>query len=312
MLSVERVTKRYGDRYAAADVTLQVGRGEILGFLGPNGAGKTTTLRMVLGLTRPDSGRVLVEGGALDRRRLGYLPEERGLYPDVAARDMLAYLGTLRGMDWGAAFAAAGRWLERLALADRAKDRVETLSKGNQQKVQVAGALLHDPDLVILDEPFSGLDPLNQELFLEVIGEQRARGAAVLLSAHQLDLAERLCDRFFLISNGRELLSGTLAELRRAAVGGADRVVAFDAGGAPEAAAWQAVADLTRASVLAVRGRDGGQRAELALPPGVPLSALLSAVSERFEVADLESRPLRLHEIYVRALGADAAAGAVA
>ncbi len=312
MLRIDRVTKRYGDRVAAADVSFDVSRGEVVGFLGPNGAGKTTTLRMVLGLTRPDSGSISFEGGALDRRRLGYLPEERGLYPDVPAQDMLAYLGTLRGMTWAAARAASARWLDRLALADRAKDRVETLSKGNQQKVQVAGAMLHDPDLIILDEPFSGLDPLNQEMFIEVIAEQGARGAAVLLSAHQLDLAERLCDRFFLISKGRELLSGTLAALRRAAVGGADRVVGFEVEGAPDKAGWEALAAQAGASIVRLATVEGVSRAELALPPGVSLSALLAAVAARFSVREIESRPLRLHEIYVRALGEDIAPQEVA
>ncbi len=312
MLEVDRVTKRYGERFAASDVSFTVRRGEVMGFLGPNGAGKTTTLRMILGLTRPDSGQVRVEGGALDRRTLGYLPEERGLYPDVRAEDMLAYLATLRGRTWADARAAAREWLERLSLADRARDRVETLSKGNQQKLQVAGALLHAPELVILDEPFSGLDPLNQELFLEIIAEQRARGAAVLLSAHQLDLAERLCDRFFLISRGRELLAGTLAELRRAAVAGADRVVAFEVAGAPDAAGWAALVREQGATLLALRDQGATSRAELALPPTVALSRLLAAVAARHDVRELESRPLRLHEIYVRALGDDRAAEAVA
>jgi ABC-2 type transport system ATP-binding protein len=312
MLSVDQVRKVYGSRAAADAISFEVRRGEILGFLGPNGAGKTTTLRMILGITRPDAGTVRVEGGALDPRRLGYLPEERGVYPDARVEDMVTYLGTLRGLGWNEARARAGRWLERLALTERRRDRVETLSKGNQQKVQIAGALVHDPDLVILDEPFSGLDPLNQELFLGVIAEQRSRGAAVLLSAHQLDLVERLCDRFFLISRGRQLLAGTLAELRRTAVGGADRVVAFEVAGAPDPTGWDALGRSVGASVLALSDQGSASRAELALHATTALSRLLAAVAERFEVREIESRPLRLHEIYVRALGEDLAVEGVA
>ncbi len=216
VLSVEHVHKRFQDLHAVNDVHYEVRGGEILGFLGPNGAGKTTTLRMLMGITRPDEGRVQFEGRAqLDRSRIGYLPEERGLFEDASCIDTLVYLGTLRRMSTGEAKREGLRWLERLELGERVHAKLNTLSKGNQQKVQFAGAILHRPALAVLDEPFAGLDPLNQDLFSSLIRELRSDGMAVLLSAHQLDLVERLCDRFYLISKGRGILEGTLEQLRQ-------------------------------------------------------------------------------------------------
>jgi ABC-2 type transport system ATP-binding protein len=229
ILAVEQITKTFGDVRAVDGISFEVGPGEILGFLGPNGAGKTTTLRMILEITRPDAGRVVWgDGGGLDRRRIGYLPEERGVFEDAGVLAMLAYLGTLRGMDDRAAQAAAAAWLERLGLADRARHKVGTLSKGNQQKVQFAGAILHRPALAVLDEPFSGLDPINQELVIGLIRELRDQGVAVLLSAHQLNLAERLCDRFYLIARGRGVLEGTLERIRTQVARGAGEVLEVD------------------------------------------------------------------------------------
>ena len=204
VLSIERVAKRFGDLRAVDDLSFEVRPGEIFGFLGPNGAGKTTTLRMLMGITAPDAGVVRYEGhDRLDRSRVGYLPEERGLFEDAPVIDMLVYLGALRGMSRRDARVSALRWLERLELADQARKKLNTLSKGNQQKVQCAGALLHRPVLAILDEPFSGLDPLNQETFSAIIRGLSEDGVAVLLSAHQLNLAERVCDRLCAGGGGR-------------------------------------------------------------------------------------------------------------
>ncbi len=215
-LSIDRVEKRYATVQAVAGVSFDVAPGEAVALLGPNGAGKTTLLRMLVGITRPDSGRILwngVERVALPPRELGYLPEDRGLYQDMPIRATLAYFARLRGIERRDADARAMRWLERFELADRAGEKLSALSKGNQQKVQFAAAVLHGPRFAILDEPFSGLDPLNQELFLAVVAELRADGTTILFSAHQMSLVERMADRVFVLHRGRELLHGRTADL---------------------------------------------------------------------------------------------------
>ena len=215
VLSVRDIHKSFSGVHAVRGVSFELEPGEIFGFLGPNGAGKTTSLRMIMGITRPDRGEVHFNGGEhLDRSRVGYLPEERGLFEDATLMDTLVYLGTLRAMSRADARTEARRWLQRLEFSDRLTAKVGTLSKGNQQKVQFLGAILHRPALAVLDEPFSGLDPLNQELFLTLIQELKQQGSAVLLSAHQLNLVERLCDRFGLLHQGELRLEGTLEELR--------------------------------------------------------------------------------------------------
>jgi ABC-2 type transport system ATP-binding protein len=306
ILSVKEISKSFGDLRAVDGVSFAVAPGEILGFLGPNGAGKTTSLRMILEITRPDSGRVDWDGGAtMDRHRIGYLPEERGLFEDATVLAMLAYLGALRGMDDRAAHAAAKQWLERIGLADRARAKVNTLSKGNQQKVQFAGAILHRPALAVLDEPFSGLDPINQELIITLIRELREQGTAVLLSAHQLNLAERLCDRFYLIARGRGVLEGTLEGIRREVARGAGEVLQVDLRAA--AGEDRSPGDLVRGVMPTVECRveSGGDRAlrlEVSLPQGTDLSPILGALSGRYAIERVHMRPLSLHEIYLRAV----------
>jgi ABC-2 type transport system ATP-binding protein len=308
LLELERISKRFGNLLAVDALSFGVHAGEVFGFLGPNGAGKTTTLRMVMDITSPDEGRVLFGGSAgIDRGRVGYLPEDRGLYPDAPVLDTLVYLGELRGMRAGDARQAAGAWLERLDLADRAGDKVGKLSKGNQQKVQLAGAVLHRPALAVLDEPFSGLDPLNQELAMRIMRELCEQGTAVLLSAHQLDLVERLADRFLLISRGRALFGGTLEEVRRAATGGADLVVRVDlsprAGLDPVERAVAAVIPEARFEREALR--DGRQALEIAVPPERDLAPLLAAVAAQAVVHSVDTQRLPLHELYVRAVESD-------
>jgi ABC-2 type transport system ATP-binding protein len=308
VLELERVCKRFGDLQAVDALSFGVRAGEVFGFLGPNGAGKTTTLRMVMGITRPDEGRILFEGSAdLDRDRVGYLPEERGLYPDAPVLDMLVYLGELRGMRAGAARQAARAWLERFELTDRAGHKVNTLSKGNQQKLQFAGAMLHRPALVVLDEPFSGLDPLNQELAMRIMRELCEQGTAVLLSAHQLDLVERLADRFLLLSHGRALFGGTLEEVRQAATGGAELMVRVELtphdGLEPVERAVAAVMPEARLGREALG--DGRQVLEIAVPPGRDLAPLLAAVAAHAAVHGMETQRLPLHELYVRAVESD-------
>jgi ABC-2 type transport system ATP-binding protein len=220
VLEVRAVEKRFATVRAVDGISFDVRAGELFALLGPNGAGKTTLVRMLAGILRPDAGsiRYLLAGrscDAPDPGALGYLPEERGLYRETEVLDTLAYFGVLRGMGRRAALAAAEAWLERFGLRDRARERVDALSKGNQQKVQLVAAILHGPALGIFDEPFSGLDPINQDLFLDVFAELRAAGTTIVLSAHQLQLVERAAGRLLLVHQGREVLSGTLDEIRR-------------------------------------------------------------------------------------------------
>ena len=211
------LTKRYDDIVALDGLSLEVPPGRVLGFLGPNGAGKTTAMRCVFGLVRPDGGEVRWQGRPVGRRecrRFGYMPEERGLYPQMRVRQQLDYLARLSGLEARAAGAAVDRWLRRLGLAARADEKVEALSHGNQQRVQLAAALVHDPELIVLDEPFAGLDPLGIDALAAVIGELAEGGAAVIFSSHQLDLVQDVCRDVVVIDHGRVVLAGPLDELR--------------------------------------------------------------------------------------------------
>ncbi len=218
MLELSSLSKRYGDTQALDELSFEVEPGQMFGFVGPNGAGKTTAMRIVIGVLAPDSGTVSWAGSPLDiemRRRIGYMPEERGLYPKMRVAEQLTYLAELHGLDSGTAAENAERWTERLGLAERCGDRVEELSLGNQQRVQLAAALVHEPDLLILDEPFSGLDPVGVDILSEVLlGEARERNVPVVFSSHQLELVERLCDAVAIIKDGRLVASGSVEELR--------------------------------------------------------------------------------------------------
>lgn len=217
MLEINDLHKRYGDVVALDGCSFSVQAGRMVGFLGPNGAGKTTTMRAVFGLLTPDQGDVRWNGGPIDaamRRRFGYMPEQRGLYPRMRVREQLIYFGRLHGMSRDDAGNAAERWLADLGLADRMDDNLDTLSHGNQQRVQLAAALVHDPELLILDEPFSGLDPLGAETMANVLRARAAGGAAVVFSSHQLDLVEDLCEDVAIIHKGRIVLEGNVHDLK--------------------------------------------------------------------------------------------------
>lgn len=220
MLVVQDIKKRYGDVVALDGASFAVEPGRILGFLGRNGAGKTTTMRCVFGLVQPDSGSVDYDGQSVTketRLRFGYMPEERGLYPKMRVREQLIHFGRLSGMEAAEAATAADRWLDHLGLADRADAKVEDLSHGNQQRVQLATAIVHDPDLLVLDEPFAGLDPIGVGSLTEVLREFAARGASILFSSHQLDLVEDVCEDIAIIHEGRVVADGRLSALRDAA-----------------------------------------------------------------------------------------------
>jgi len=217
MLVLSGLSKRFGSLQALDDLSLSLDRGEIVGFVGANGAGKSTTMRIVMGVLAADSGAVTWMGAPVDaaiRRTIGYMPEERGLYPRMKVAEQLVYLARLHGLSASAAKAAADQWTERLGLQERRGDEVQSLSLGNQQRVQLAAALVSDPELLILDEPFSGLDPVAVDVMSQVLLERAAAGVPTLFSSHQLDVVERLCDRVIIIRSGRLVADGTVPELQ--------------------------------------------------------------------------------------------------
>ncbi|HEX2686032.1 MAG TPA: ATP-binding cassette domain-containing protein, partial [Kofleriaceae bacterium] len=220
-LVVAGLVKKFGNHVAVDDISFEVPRGVVYGILGPNGAGKSTTLRMINDIFAPDAGEITVLGGLKPgsdaAQKIGYLPEERGLYPKMKVAEMIEFIGELRGLSRAEARRRAGAWLDRLGLAQWGKNKVQDLSKGMQQKVQFATALIHEPELVILDEPWSGLDPINAEVLREVVGEIRASGRTVMFSTHLMEQAERLCDHVCIIARGKKVLDGGLAEIKRAA-----------------------------------------------------------------------------------------------
>ena len=217
MIAIESVSRSFGDRKVLDNVTFSVESGRMTGFVGGNGAGKTTTMRILLGVLSADAGKVTLDGKeltAVDRARFGYMPEERGLYPKMKVLEQLAYLGRLHGMSASDAKASAESLLDRLGLTERANDTLESLSLGNQQRAQIAAALVHNPIALVLDEPFSGLDPMAVEVVLGVLRDYAAQGAPVLFSSHQLDIVERLCDDIVVIGDGKILAAGSRENLR--------------------------------------------------------------------------------------------------
>ncbi|MET8268617.1 ABC transporter ATP-binding protein [Micromonospora arida] len=216
-LRLDGVDRSFGDRQVLRNVSFEVSAGRMTGFVGANGAGKTTTMRIILGVLAPDAGEVSWGGTTLtrqDRQRFGYMPEERGLYPKMTTREQVAYLGRLHGLDAAAARRSTDALLDRVGLGERGDDLLETLSLGNQQRAQIAAALVHDPEVLVLDEPFSGLDPLAVETVVAVLRERASAGAPVLFSSHQLDVVERLCDDLVIIGDGGIRAAGSRQQLR--------------------------------------------------------------------------------------------------
>ena len=218
MLILEGLRKQFDGAYAVNNVSFKVDKGDVYGFLGPNGAGKTTTIRMIMGIIHPDNGSIDLNGNdinALGRQNLGYLPEDRGLYQKQRIEEILHYFGSLRGLQKLDAKKKSSMWLDRFGLSDQGDRKVEELSKGNQQKIQFILSLLHDPDLIILDEPFTGLDPLNQILLKEIIQEKQDEGKTIIFSTHQMEQVERLCNNICLIDRGSIVVEGSLKEIRK-------------------------------------------------------------------------------------------------
>ena len=270
MLELRDLARRYGDVVALDGISFSVAAGQMFGFVGPNGAGKTTAMRIVLGVLAPDRGEVRFRERPVDfevRTRFGYMPEERGLYPKMRVRDQLVYLARLHGSGEREAGASADRWIERLGLGARAGDRVEELSLGNQQRVQLAAALVHDPELLVLDEPFSGLDPVGVDVLSGVLADYAATGVPVVFSSHQLELVERLCEAVAIIKDGRIVASGAVEALRDR--GGRDRRVRVAVDGAAEG--W--LARVPGAEVVAT----GPRGTLVALHDGAAPDAVLDA-----------------------------------
>ncbi len=284
VLRLDHVTKRYGQTLAVDDVSFTAEPGRLFGLLGPNGAGKTSTIRMVTFITTPDAGTITLGGqtvGPATQQRMGYLPEERGLYRKLKVGEQLEYLAQLKGMSLRDARAAIGRWLDRFDAATWTGKRTEELSKGMQQKVQFISTVVHDPTLIILDEPFSGLDPINADLLIEVIGEMREAGKTVLFASHRMESVEALCDDLCLMAGGRAILQGPIREVKRRY--GRDTVsLAFSGDGAwlDALAAEGAVRTLSRSEGLAT------VRLAETTPPRRVLEAAMAGAEEvdRFEV----------------------------
>ena len=293
VLSVLDVVKHYGKVKAVDGVSFEVAAGRITGLLGRNGAGKTTTLRMVTGVLHPDRGRVQLFGAGVEaaRDRLGYLPEERGLYRKMRVLDQLLFLAEIKGRGPAAMRPAAERWLARFELWEKRDAKVEELSKGNQQKVQLAGALLFDPEIVVLDEPGSGLDPVNVVLVRRLLRELAAEGKAILLSTHQMGEAEKLCDEIVLVHAGKVVKAGPLAEVK--ASGGANAVhLEFEGDGAFLAGLPGVAAS-----------RVDTNRAELRLAADADAQALLAAAVGRLRVRRFEVVAPSLEEVFLEAVG---------
>jgi ABC-2 type transport system ATP-binding protein len=302
VVDLERITKRYAGHVAVEDLSLSVPRGVVFGLLGPNGAGKTTTIRMTMNIIVPDEGSVRLFGDDLGGRhhsaRIGYLPEERGLYKKMRVRDMLVFLAEAKGVKRSVGVQQADHWLRRLDLADWSQRKIEELSKGMQQKVQFIATMLHSPELLILDEPFSGLDPINAQVLKDVIVELARGGATVIFSTHQMDVAEKICDHVCIIARGHKVLDGGLADVKREH-GGTHVAVAFEDGGDAAAAV---IGDRS----LVAKADDYGPYAELALADGADPQALLQRlVQSGARLRRFERVEPSLHRIFLDKVGAD-------
>jgi ABC-2 type transport system ATP-binding protein len=303
-LRVRNITKQYGDFVAVGELSFDAPRGVVYGLLGPNGAGKTTTLRMINNIIMPDTGSIELLGrlkpGPQAAKHIGYLPEERGLYPKMKVRETLAFFAALRGLGRKACHKQADLWLERLKLSDWHNNNVQDLSKGMQQKVQFAAALIHDPELLILDEPWSGLDPINAEVLKDIVSAQKDAGKTILFSTHLMEQAEHLCDNVCIMAKGRKAVEGRLDVLKREAAAEGLVMLAFRSA-EDEARARAEV--LTQPMVESVRDERDGLLVQLA--EGEESDKLLSElVAARLGIRRFERQQASLHQIFVSRVGA--------
>ena len=295
MLELTDLSRRYGDVVALDGLSLEVPSPNLFGLLGPNGAGKSTVMKIVVGLLAADAGHVRWRGrpvGPQERLRFGYLPEERGLYAKMAVLDQLVYLGRLHGLSKSDATASATTWLERLGVADRSADKIEALSLGNQQRVQLAAALVHDPDLLVLDEPFSGLDPVAVDALSAVLAERVQAGTTVIFSSHQLDLVEDLCESVAIVNRGRLVLQGSVAGLKRSSDRRYLRVLVEGTGNG-----W--AGGLRGVNVTATDARG----IHLLLDPGTDPLEVLQQAKQAGRVVDFSLELPRLSQLFRQAVG---------
>jgi ABC-2 type transport system ATP-binding protein len=294
-IDIRGVTKRFGHHTAVDELSLEVPEGVIYGFLGPNGAGKTTTLRMLTGILDPSAGELRVLEGLKPsqvRHRIGYLPEEKGLYKDMRVADVVAYFGELKGLSHREALARATQRLTEAGLGDWVRSKCNELSKGMGQKAQVIATLLHDPELVVLDEPFSGLDPVNSEMVLELIKHYKREGRTVIFSTHVVEHAEQICDSVIIIDKGRRRIAGTMAEVKASA----ERIVQLDyEGDAGNLAALPGV----------VTADDSGQHADLALGEGADSQQLLEELARRVRIRRFDTREASLKQVFLNVVEED-------
>ena len=294
MLSVKGLTRYYNGYAAVNNISFDLKKNEILGFLGPNGAGKTTAIRIILGILQPSAGEVnfYFDGspGILNKKRIGYLPEERGLYDDAKVLDSLIYLATLKGAAPSEARDKALKWLDIMSLSDYANHKLEKLSKGMQQKVQFIATVVHEPDMVVLDEPFSGLDPINQDMFKNLVLRLRDEGMTVLLSAHQMNVVQELCDRIFLIDKGLPILYGTLDEIRDQHQENAVEI---------SFSAQDGLEDFLRSLKHAREISCNGKIAKLKLNVAVEPSTFISDINKLCTLKGIKIDKPSLHEIFI-------------
>ncbi|MFL5501659.1 MAG: ABC transporter ATP-binding protein [Gemmatimonadaceae bacterium] len=303
-IDIVNVTKRYAEHTAVRDLTLRVPTGSVYGLLGPNGAGKTTTIRMILNIIAPDSGSIHIFGRRSDdpkiTERLGYLPEERGLYRKMQVRRVLKFLAELKGVNGRTAESRIDEWLERLSLKTAEKDwglaKIDELSRGMQQKVQFIGTLLHDPDLVILDEPFSGLDPINAQALKDTVVDLKRRGKTVIFSTHLMDNAERLCDSVCIIARGEKVLDGTVTDVKEEH-GQRNIALALDG--------ESMVGEILRDHSLVKRVDDSNRFFEIEMAPGADPQALLKRIVDSgASIQRFEMIQPSLHQIFLQKVGA--------
>jgi ABC-2 type transport system ATP-binding protein len=293
-VELNKVRKSYDSFVAVDDLSFAIETGSVFGLLGPNGAGKTSTIRMMIGITAPDSGTINVFGKRFERKsleKIGYLPEERGLYKKMKILDQLVFLAELHGMEAAAARKKAVEWCERLEIADKLQSKVEELSKGMQQKIQFIAALLHDPDLVIMDEPFYGLDPVNSGLLKDVLLETKKRGKTILFSTHRMDQVEKLCDSICLINKGKAVLQGSLAKVK-AQYGKNNVQIEYQGNG-----------DFLHQQQLVGSYNNYGNYVEVRLAPGADPQTLLRMVAEKSRVSKFEVMEPSLEEIFIEVVG---------
>ncbi len=294
MLIVENLKKKFTNVVAVDGVSFEVKRGEVFGLIGPNGAGKTTTIRMILDIIKPDSGVIKFDGKDIDdeiKSKIGYLPEERGLYRKTRVLETILYFAELKGIDRKVAIRQAEYWLKKFELIDRINSKIEELSKGNQQKVQIIISILHDPELVILDEPFAGLDPVNQELLKEIILELKRKNKAIIFSTHQMEQVEKLCDNVCLINKGKPVLLGSLADIKRR-FGRNTIHIEFDGDG-------EALKSLRYVKKIDVYPN----YAEMMIEDGVDYGEILGQIVERVNLRKFEVREPSLYSIFIDVVG---------